>query len=77
MWNPLLYKYIQRIAQLESEQIGERVYAGMEQKAKTNSGVLGFNIPYGYDYNNGILKHCLAAVMEMDNRFFTSQFLFL
>jgi DNA invertase Pin-like site-specific DNA recombinase len=46
---------IQRIAQLESEQIGERVYAGMEQKAKTNSGVLGFNIPYGYDYNNGML----------------------
>lgn len=41
---------IQRIAQLESEQIGERVYIGMEQKAKTNSGMLGFNIPYGYDY---------------------------
>lgn len=46
---------IQRIAQLESEQIGERVYAGMEQKAKTNSGVLGFNIPYGYDYIDGEL----------------------
>ena len=43
---------IQRIAQLESEQIGERVYSGMEQKAKTNGGMLGFNIPYGYDYNN-------------------------
>ena len=43
---------IQRIAQLESEQIGERVYIGMEQKAKTNGGVLGFNIPYGYDYIN-------------------------
>ncbi len=41
---------IQRIAQLESEQIGERVYIGMEQKAKTNGGMLGFNIPYGYDY---------------------------
>jgi DNA invertase Pin-like site-specific DNA recombinase len=41
---------IQRIAQLESEQIGERVYVGMEQKAKTNGGMLGFNIPYGYDY---------------------------
>ena len=50
---------IQRIAQLESEQIGERVYVGMEQKAKTNGGVLGFNIPYGYDYSNGKLtiKH--------------------
>ena len=41
---------IQGIAQLESEQIGERVYIGMEQKAKTNGGMLGFNIPYGYDY---------------------------
>jgi site-specific DNA recombinase len=46
---------IQRIAQLESEQIGERVYIGMEQKAKQNGGVLGFNIPYGYDYSNGKL----------------------
>jgi len=46
---------IQRIAQLESEQIGERVYIGMEQKAKINGGVLGFNIPYGYDYANGKL----------------------
>jgi len=46
---------IQGIAQLESEQIGERVYLGMEQKARTNSGVLGFNIPYGYDYHDGQL----------------------
>ncbi len=46
---------IQRIAQLESEQIGERVYIGMEQKAKTNGGILGFNIPYGYDYETGKL----------------------
>ena len=46
---------IQRIAQLESEQIGERVYVGMEQKARTGSGVLGFNIPYGYDYKDGKL----------------------
>ncbi|MCD6108984.1 MAG: recombinase family protein [Thermoplasmata archaeon] len=46
---------IQRIAQLESEQIGERVYVGMEQKAKTNGGILGFNIPYGYDYVDGKL----------------------
>jgi len=46
---------IQRIAQLESEQIGERVYVGMEQKARTNGGVLGFNIPYGYDYVDGKL----------------------
>jgi DNA invertase Pin-like site-specific DNA recombinase len=46
---------IQRIAQLESEQIGERVYIGMEQKAKQNGGMLGFNIPYGYDYRKGKL----------------------
>jgi len=46
---------IQRIAQLESEQIGERVYDGMEQKARTNGGILGFNIPYGYDYSEGEL----------------------
>jgi len=46
---------IQLIAQLESEQIGERVYAGMEQKASTNRGYLGFNIPLGYDYKNNEL----------------------
>jgi len=46
---------IQRIAQLESEQIGERVYIGMEQKAKMGKGMLGFNIPYGYDYIDGKL----------------------
>jgi len=46
---------IQGIAQLESEQIGERVYLGMEQKARTNGGMLGFNIPYGYDYHDGKL----------------------
>jgi len=47
---------IQRIAQLESEQIGERVYIGMDQKAKTNGGILGFNIPFGYSYEQGKLK---------------------
>jgi len=47
---------LQLVAQLESEQIGERVYDGMEQKARTNGGVLGFNIPYGYDYDDGKLK---------------------
>ncbi|RMF91673.1 MAG: recombinase family protein [Methanobacteriota archaeon] len=54
---------IQRIAQLESEQIGERVYAGMHQKAKTpvesldpeKSPYLGFNHPFGYDYSENRL----------------------
>lgn len=46
---------IQRIAQLESEVIGERVYMGMEQKARTSGGILGFAIPYGYDHREGRL----------------------
>jgi DNA invertase Pin-like site-specific DNA recombinase len=47
---------IQRIAQLESEQIGERVYVGMRQKASTEGGILGFAHPYGYDYTDGELR---------------------
>lgn len=39
---------IQRIAQLESEQIGERVKVGMTQKAKKGKGLLGFPAPFGY-----------------------------
>ncbi len=46
---------IQRIAQLESEQIGERTYMGMRQKAETGSGLAGFNNPYGYAFSNGKL----------------------
>ncbi len=46
---------IQRIAQLESEQIGERVYDGMRQKARQGAGMLGSPPPYGYAYNNGSL----------------------
>lgn len=41
---------IQRIAQLESEQIGERVYVGMEQKARSEGGALGKPAPFGYGY---------------------------
>ena len=41
---------IQRIAQLESEQIGERVKVGMTQKAKKGKGLLGFPAPYGYSW---------------------------
>jgi DNA invertase Pin-like site-specific DNA recombinase len=47
---------IQRLAQLESEQIGERVYIAMKQKAKTVGGPLGGNVPFGYMYRKGILK---------------------
>ena len=60
---------IQRIAQLESEQIGERTYMGMREKAESltnnanESRTLGFNPPFGYDLVNGIL---LARPSEME-----------
>ena len=54
---------IQRIAQLESEQIGERVYMGMSQKAKSGSGILGFHPPLGYDLSDG---HLAPNVREAD-----------
>jgi site-specific DNA recombinase len=46
---------IQRIAQLESEQIGERVYMGMHQKAATVGGMMGGGHPYGYAIQDGKL----------------------
>jgi DNA invertase Pin-like site-specific DNA recombinase len=46
---------IQRIAQLESEQIGERVKLGMAGKAKSGKGHLGSGHPYGYVYERGSL----------------------
>lgn len=57
---------IQRIAQLESEQIGERVYMGMRQKAKSGDCRLGFNIPYGYDFLEGnlIINHFESKIIK-------------
>ena len=46
---------MQRIAQLESEQIGERVKLGMTYKAKGGNGHLGSGHPYGYRYEDGEL----------------------
>lgn len=52
---------IQRLAQLESEQIGERTYIGMKEKAESmentavRSTTLGFNPPYGYVLEDGML----------------------
>ncbi|MFQ5986186.1 MAG: recombinase family protein [Thermoplasmata archaeon] len=46
---------IQRIAQLESEQIAERVYMGMRQKAKAWQSSLGAPTPYGYRRVHGRL----------------------
>jgi site-specific DNA recombinase len=52
---------IQRIAQLESDQIGERTYVGMEQKAKVRGGSLGKPAPFGYNYrDDGVLTPNLA-----------------
>lgn len=40
---------IQRIAQLESDQLGERTHSGMYQKAKdVKAGFMGHQTPYGY-----------------------------
>ena len=50
---------IQRIAQLESEQIGERTYMGMRQKAEEGAGLLGFNAPFGYRFDE---DSCLVSV---------------
>lgn len=47
---------LQRVAQLESEQIGERVRFGMEHKAKYGMGFLGSGHPYGYTYSFGKLE---------------------
>jgi len=46
---------IQRIAQLESEQIGERTYMGMRQKAESGQGLVGFRVPFGYRLREGAL----------------------
>lgn len=52
---------IQRIAQLESEQIGERTYVGMREKAETletsesYKRTMGFTPPFGYSIIDGSL----------------------
>ena len=52
---------IQNIAQLESEQIGERTFMGMRQKAETienvpgSSRTMGFSPPFGYRLEDGNL----------------------
>ena len=72
---------IQRIAQLESEQIGERVKLGMEQKARTMGGLLGFGQPYGYDYRKGVLSvnddevFVVRAIYRMYNKGFSMEFI--
>ncbi len=62
---------IQRIAQLESEQIGERTYSGMAQKAETG-GMLGFFPPFGYrvkDNDLVIVEEEAMVVRELFSRY--------
>jgi len=62
---------MQRIAQLESEQIGERVKLAMTFKANNGKGSLGSAHPYGYTYQNGNLivvedeAHIVRAIFNM------------
>ena len=65
---------IQRIAQLESEQIGERVKVGMVQKAKKGTGYLGFGHPFGYLYHDRTLSvvESEAEVVQMINSLYLS-----
>jgi DNA invertase Pin-like site-specific DNA recombinase len=57
---------VQRIAQLESEQIGERVKVAMTQKALEKKGHLGCPEPYGYRYVDGqlLIDESEAQVVE-------------
>jgi site-specific DNA recombinase len=64
---------IQRIAQLESDQIGERTFTGMEEKARQGGGNLGKPAPFGYVYGPGyaLLPNQAEAsiVLELFQRF--------
>lgn len=68
---------IQRIAQLESEQIGERTYMGMREKAETMSNsdeesrTMGFNPPFGYALDHGLL-FTIPDELEIVSRMFDS-----
>ena len=60
---------MQRMAQLESEQIGERVYDAMFKKAQEGDGPMGSGEPYGYRYSHGTLV-VVEAEAEVVNRIF-------
>ncbi len=62
---------MQGIAQLESEQTGERVHMAMAYKASTTTGNLGSGHPYGYRYEDGELliekdeAHTVRAIYSL------------
>lgn len=60
---------VQRIAQLESEQIGERVKVAMVQKALEKKGHLGCPEPYGYIYLDGKLHIDDSEAQVVENIF--------
>jgi DNA invertase Pin-like site-specific DNA recombinase len=60
---------IQRIAQLESEQIGERTYMGMAQKAESGEGLLGFCPPFGYIFKDGGLVRTEEEIIVVKDIF--------
>jgi DNA invertase Pin-like site-specific DNA recombinase len=60
---------VQRIAQLESEQIGERVKVAMVQKALEKKGHLGCPEPYGYRYLDGQLHIDESEAQVVENIF--------
>lgn len=64
---------IARIAQLESEVIGERAYGGMEQKAKSGGGSLGGPAPHGYEYEAGKLVIDPKRVKDVEFMFDLAQ----
>ena len=72
---------VQRIAQLESEQIGERVKIGMERKAKLGRGLLGSGHPYGYEYKHGQLievkdeMYTVRAIFNMYRKDYSMEFI--
>lgn len=65
---------IQSIAQLESEQIGERTFMGMRQKAETmretvTGRTMGFSPPYGYRFEDNVLVSVPEELSDVEYMF--------
>lgn len=46
-------KIVQQLAELESEQIGDRTHYGMTEKARQRAGEMGRPAPFGYRFEDG------------------------